>query len=171
MSFKSYRATPVDEGFELDQPRPLVFSGHAGLIARYISANPQAAAEPWKLCPGELHALAMPDLLVRDRMILFEDSHEEGVDCQWLQEVRGISSDTTEMMFCFTPLQIVGRQADKLIVCELQPRRTYAEDLSLDGGVMKLKGTWHWKKPHLSLGGVVLGSKAGVAAKPLISAG
>lgn len=170
MSFKSYRATPTENGFELDQPRPLVFSGPAGLIARYVQANPHDAGGPWKLCPGQLHALAMPDLLVRDRMIIFEDSHEDGVDCQWLQEIRGVSNTSTEMMFCFTPLQVVGRHADKITVTETKPRRTYAEDLSLDGGVLKPKGSWHWKKPHLALGGVVLGT-SGAASRPLISAG
>ena len=40
----------------------------------------------------------------------------------------------------------------------------YGEDLTLDGGVSNLQGTWCWRKPHLALGGVKVGPPAVAAS-------
>jgi hypothetical protein len=156
MSFKSYAwHSQPDHTLVLDDPQPLIFSGPHGLIARFVSCNPARAGEPWKLCAGELHALAFPDALVRDRAILFEQSIGDALELQWLQSIQGISGRRTEMMFSFTPLTVVHSRAP-LAIRPPTSERTYNEGLELEGGVLAPKGSWHWGRPHLALGGVVL---------------
>lgn len=157
MSFKSYAQTIQSDGrWLLTDPQPLMFSGRHGLIARFADRERDRAAEPWKLCPGELHALALPGALVRDRMIVFEQSDGLTLELLWLQDVRGVSGATTEMLFSFTPLT-VEQAHPLLLVKEPNVACAYGEDLTLDGGVTNSAGSWHWRKPHLALGGVRLG--------------
>jgi len=156
MSFKSYALHPQpDHTLLLDDPQPLVFSGSHGLIARFILADPLRASQPWRLCPGELHALAFPDKLVRDRGIFFEQVADDARELQWLQSVQGISGGRTEMMFSFSPIQVVG-SGPALTILAPATDRTYTEGLELEGGVLAPKGSWRWTRPHLALGGVVL---------------
>jgi hypothetical protein len=140
----------------LFDPQPLVFSGRQGLIARFVLGEPKRAASPWKLCPGELHALAFADTLVRDRLIVFEESEETSRSLMWLQEVHGVSAARTEMLFSFVPLIVEDRELTP-VVCRAIPYRIYREELVLDGGVFAPAGGWRWTRPHLALGGVVLG--------------
>jgi hypothetical protein len=157
MSFKSYAQTVQPDGsWHLTDPQPLVFSGRHGLIARFVGQEKDRASEPWKLCPGELHALALPGELICDRVIVFEQSGGETLELLWLQDVRGVSAATTEMMFSFTPLT-VEQTRPALRVKEPNVACAYGEDLTLDGGVANPTGSWHWRKPHLALGGVRLG--------------
>jgi hypothetical protein len=156
MSFKSYALRPQpDHSLVLDDPQPLVFSGVRGLIARFVQSSPSRAGRPWRLCPGELHALAFPDTLVRERAIFFEQVAEKGLELQWLQSVCGISGQRTEMMFSFTPVTLV-RAGPPIAILPKTAACTYNEGLELEGGVLAPKGSWHWGKPHLALGGVVL---------------
>jgi hypothetical protein len=156
MSFKSYalHAQP-DNAFILDDPQPLVFSGIHGLIARFVRSNPTRAGEPWKLCPGELHSLAFPDTLVRERAIFFEQVTETGLELQRLESVHGISGRKTEMMFSFSPV-ILLRAGLPLTIRFPETCRIYNEGLELEGGALATNGSWHWGRPHLALGGVVL---------------
>ena len=157
MSFNSYAQTIQSDGrWRLTDPQPLMFSGRHGLIARFVGQEKDRAAEAWKLCPGELHALALPGALVRDRVIVFEQADGETLVLLWLQDVRGVSSATTEMLFSFTPLT-VEQTRPEFLVKEPNVSCAYGEDLTLDGGVANLTGSWHWRKPHLALGGVRLG--------------
>lgn len=164
MSFKSYAQTIQPDGrWMLSSPLPLVFSGQNGLIARFIAREKYRAAAPWKLCPGELHSMALPGDLVRERIIVFEQSDGGGLELMWLQGVRGISAETTEMLFSFTPLTV--DQARPFIVVKTPNAAcSYGEDLTLDGGVSNPNGTWKWKKPHLALGGVKLGPPVALRA-------
>jgi hypothetical protein len=156
MSFKSYALHPQpNRTLVLDDPQPLVFSGPHGLIARFVLSDPARASEPWKLCAGELHALAFPDSLVRDRAILFEQATGGVLELQWLQSVQGISGQRTEMMFSFSPLTVI-HSCGPLAILPPTSARTYNEGLQLEGGVLAPKGSWHWGRPHLALGGVVL---------------
>lgn len=156
MSFKSYALHPQPEHtLVLQDPQPLIFSGLHGLMARFVQSNPSRASQPWKLCPGELHSLAFPDTLVRDRAIFFEQVAEKGLELQWLQSVLGISGQRTEMMFSFAPVTLV-HAGPPIAILRPTADRTYNEGLELEGGVLAPKGTWHWGKPHLALGGVVL---------------
>jgi len=156
MSFKSYALHPQpDQTIALVDPQPLVFSGIQGLIARFVRSEPARAGEPWRLCPGELHALAFPDTLIRDRAIFFEQVVETGLELQWLQSVQGVSGSRTEMMFSFSPVTVV-RSAASLVILPPTSDRIYTEGLELEGGVLAPKGSWHWGRPHLALGGVVL---------------
>ena len=98
----------------------------------------------------------MPDELGMDRVIVFEQTDGDKLELMWLQNVRGISSETTEMLFSFTPLR-VDRVKPMLLVQAPNAACAYGEDLTLDGGVTNLQGTWCWRKPHLALGGVKLG--------------
>ena len=159
MSFKSYaiRST-IDDLIILDDPQPLVFSGRNGLIAKFVLSEKNRAMNPWKLCVGELHAIAFPAKLVHDRAIVFEQSEDAERSLMWLQSISGISNSKTEMMFSFTPLAVVAQ--NPLTVQRSVVDRTYGEDLMLDGGVLSPDGPWIWKKPHLALGGVVLGTSA-----------
>ena len=157
MSFKSYAYVIQPDGrWLLNDPQPLVFSGRNGLIARFVEQEKKRAAEPWKLCPGEIHALALPGELVRERVIVFEQADGCVLELMWLRDIRGVSDTTTEMLFSFTPLVVVLARPH-LVVREPYAERAYGEDLTLDGGVANLQGTWHWRKPHLALGGVKLG--------------
>jgi len=167
MSFKSYaiRST-IDDLITLDDPQPLVFSGRNGLIAKFVLAEKERAMNPWKLCVGEIHAIAFAAKLVHDRAIVFEQSEDSDRSLMWLQSISGISNSKTEMMFSFIPLAVVA--PTPLTVRRANVDRTYGEDLMLDGGVLSPNGPWHWKKPHLALGGVVLGS---ASLKPLSSTG
>ena len=159
MSFKSYSVQSLEGGrLELSEPRPLVFSGRNGLIARFVQGEPRRAADAWKLCPGELHALAFAGLLVRDRLIVFEESDGATASYMWLQEVKGVSDARTEMLFSFVPLVLQHRGPP--LVCGIVRERTYNEDLVLDGGVNEPAASWHWCRPHLALGGVVCGGAA-----------
>ena len=156
MSFKSFMFQDLEGGrLLLTDPQPLVFSGRNGLIARFVLGEPTRAAEAWKLCPGELHALAFAGTLVRDRMIVFEENDGTTQSLMWLQEVKGVSEAQTEMMFSFVPLVLEHRGPP--IICRPVPQRTYNEDLKLDGGVDGPGASWRWCKPHLALGGVVCG--------------
>jgi len=167
MSFKSYaiRST-VDDLITLDDPQPLVFSGRHGLIAKFVLSEKQRAMNPWKLCVGEIHAIAFAAKLVHDRAIVFEQSEDAERSLMWLQSISGISNSKTEMMFSFTPLAVVAQ--NPLMVRRSTVDRSYGEDLMLDGGVLSPDGAWVWKKPHLALGGVVLGS---ASLRPLASTG
>lgn len=161
MGFKSYAYhEQVDGSLTLDDPQPLVLSGPNGLIARYVLANGEKARGPWKLCPGELHALAMVETLVRDRVIVFELVEENQLELLELLSVNGLSSDRTDLMVSFSPLTVV-QPAGPLTVRRSEVGRTYGEDLTLDGGVDAPKAKWRWTKPHLALGGVVLQPAAG----------
>jgi len=156
MSFKSYALHPQpDHTLLLADPQPLVFSGPQGLIARFVLSDPERAGEPWKLCAGELHALAFPSLLVRERAIFFEQANGGALELQWLQGVQGISGQRTEMMFSFSPLTVV-RSRGALVILPPTSDCTYNEGLQLEGGVLLPDGSWHWGRPHLALGGVVL---------------
>jgi hypothetical protein len=156
MSFKSYALHPQpDHTLVLQDPQPLVFSGPHGLIARFVLSDPARASDPWKLCAGELHALAFPSLLVRDRAIFFEQTAGNKLELQWLQCVQGVSGRQTEMMFSFSPLTVV-HSVGSLVVRPPTSDCTYNEGLQLEGGVLSPNGSWHWGRPHLSLGGVVL---------------
>ena len=156
MSFKSYALHPQpDHAIALDDPQPLIFSGPHGLIARFVRSDPTRAGQPWRLCPGELHSLAFPERLVRDRAILFEQSAGGILELQWLQSVHGISGQRTEMMFSFSPLTVVSTGVS-LAVLPPTSGRTYNEGLELEGGVLAPHGSWRWTLPHLALGGVVL---------------
>ncbi|AHF93740.1 hypothetical protein OpiT1DRAFT_05380 [Opitutaceae bacterium TAV1] len=156
MSFKSCALHPQPDGsIVLDDPQPLVFSGRHGLIARFVATEPQRASEPWKLCPGELHALAMPGVLVRDRAIFFEEVDGGRRQLQQLQGIHGVSAQRTEMLFSLMPL-IVEHENAPLRIRIPDTGCTYNEELDLDGGVLQPEGPWRWAKPHLALGGVVL---------------
>jgi hypothetical protein len=166
MSFKSYALHPQpDHTLSLDDPQPLVFSGPHGLIARFVRSDPTRASEPWKLCTGELHALAFPDLLVRDRAILFEQVTGGVLEFQRLESVQGISGRRTEMMFSFSPLRVV-RSSVSLVILPPTSGCIYNEGLQLEGGVLSPNGSWHWGRPHLALGGVVLQPPAVPPAHP-----
>ena len=167
MSFKSYaiRST-IDDLITLDDPQPLVFSGRHGLIAKFVLSEKERAMNPWKLCVGEIHAIAFPAKLLHDRAIVFEQSADAARSLMWLQSISGISNSKTEMMFSFIPLAVVAQ--NPLTIRRAAVDRTYGEDLMLDGGVLSPDGPWHWKKPHLALGGVVLGS---ATLNPLASTG
>jgi hypothetical protein len=174
MSFKSFSVQTLDgDRLALSDPQPLVFSGRHGLIARFVLGEPKRAASPWKLCPGELHALAFASTLVRDRLIAFEESEETKRSLMWLQEVQGISGARTEMLFSFAPL-IVEDRGLMPVVCRAIPYRIYREELVLDGGVFAPTADWRWTRSHLALGGVVLGQSvrrmpAGLEAGPPVA--
>jgi hypothetical protein len=166
MSFKSYaiHSTRADL-ITLDDPQPLMFSGRNGLIAKFVLSEKDRAMRPWKLCVGEIHAIAFVEKLVRDRAIIFEQSEDSARSLMWLQSIAGISNAKTEMMFSFTPLAVVGQ--NPLTVRRGAVDCSYGEDLMLDGGVLNPDGPWHWKKPHLALGGVVLGTRErGLSSAP-----
>jgi hypothetical protein len=166
MSFKSYALHPrPDHTLALDDPQPLVFSGPKGLIARFVRSNPARAGQPWKLCPGELHALAFPDTLIRDRAIFFEQVSEQRIELQWLQSVQGVSGSRTEMMFSFSPVTVVPSRA-LLSILPPTSDRIYTEGLELEGGVLAPEGSWHWGHPHLALGGVVLQPASAGSSNP-----
>jgi len=167
MSFKSYAIRSAhDDLITLDDPEPLVFSGRNGLIAKFVLAEKDRAMNPWKLCVGEIHAIAFAAKLVHDRAIVFEQAEDSERSLMWLQSISGISNAKTEMMFSFIPLAVLSQ--NPLTVRRASIDRTYGEDLMLDGGVLSPNGPWHWKKPHLALGGVVLGS---ASLRPLASTG
>lgn len=167
MSFKSYAIrTTRDDLITLDDPQPLMFSGRKGLIAKFVLSEKNRAMSPWKLCVGEIHALAFPAKLLHDRAIVFEQAEDSERSLMWLQSISGISNSKTEMMFSFMPLAVVNQ--NPLTVQRAAVDRSYGEDLMLDGGVLSPEGPWLWKKPHLALGGVVLGSSTLI---PLASTG
>ena len=170
MSFKSYARTIQPDGrWMLSAPQLLVFSGKKGLIARFVGQEKQRASMAWKLSPEELHALALPAAPGRDRVVVFEQTDASGLELMWLQYVRGISAETTEMLFSFTPLRVEHVQP-LLLVREPNAACTYGEDLTLDGGVTNPAGSWNWRKPHLALGGVKVGPPAAAGlAKPSAS--
>ena len=156
MSFKSYAChTLADGALEFTDPQPLVFSGRHGLIARFVLAEKERAAAPWKLCPGELQALAFPAGFTGDRALVFEEATDTTLELQWLQSIHGVSGTRTEMLFSLLPLT-VEHAGNPLRVRHPAVDRTYAEELILDGGVHAPEGPWRWCKPHLALGGVVL---------------
>lgn len=156
MSFKSYALSRRDDGsIELTDPHPVMFSGPQGLIAKFVRAEPARAGEPWKLLPAEVHALVPLPGSSEDRLIVFEQTAENTVELQWLQSISGVSAGRTEMMFSFRPLA-TEPAASGLRVRVPAINRTYAEELTLDGGVLAPNGPWRWCSPHLSLGGVVL---------------
>ena len=157
MSFKSYAQTIQTDGrWMLSSPQALTFSCKDGLIARFIAREKARAATAWKLSPDELHGLASPADPVRERVIVFQQADGGGLELMWLQNVRGISAETTEMLFSFTPLT-VDQLRPFIVVKVPNASCSYGEDLTLDGGVSNPNGTWKWKKPHLALGGVKLG--------------
>jgi hypothetical protein len=158
MSFKSYAIqTPSSDLVILTDPQPLVFSGRNGLIAKFVLSEKDRAMNPWKLCPGEIHALAFAGKLLHDRAIMFEQAEDAERSLMWLQSISGISNAKTEMMFSLIPLAVVAQ--NPLTVRRANVDCVYGEDLMLDGGVLNPTGPWHWKKPHLALGGVVLGKR------------
>lgn len=167
MSFKSYTIRSVtNDLITLDDPKPLMFSGRNGLIAKFVLSEKDRAMRPWKLCVGEVHALAFPAKLLHDCAIVFEQSEDADRSLMWLQSISGISNAKTEMMFSFMPLAVVSQ--NPLMVRRASVDRAYGEDLMLDGGVLSPNGPWNWKKPHLALGGVVLGASS---LSPLASTG
>jgi hypothetical protein len=157
MSFKSYAVTPLPDGsLLLDDPQPLIFSGRHGLIARFVLSAGERARARWALCAGELHALSSPALQVGERMIVFEQAEENAIELLALKVVQGCSAERTEMMFSFQALHVLSR-APRLCVEELDTGRTYVEELSLEGGVYAPAASWHWRRAHLALGGVLCG--------------
>jgi hypothetical protein len=155
MSFKSYAVTALPEGgLLLDDPQPLVFSGRHGLIARFVLSAGERAQSRWALCAGELHALSSPALQLGERMIVFEQSEDNAIELLALKVIQGCSAERTEMMFSFEALHVL-RRAPRLCVEELDTGRTYIEELSLEGGVYAPAASWHWRRPHLALGGVL----------------
>jgi hypothetical protein len=157
MSFKSYAIRSEADGLiVLDDPQPLVFSGRNGIIAKFVLGEKDRAMRPWKLCVGEIHAIAFAAGLVHDRAIVFEQSEDAERSVMWLQSISGISNAKTEMMFQFLPLAVVSQ--NPLTLKRGLVDKTYGEDLMLDGGVLSPNGSWHWRKPHLALGGVVVGN-------------
>ena len=167
MSFKSFSVQSLDgDRLALSDPQPLVFSGPRGLIARFVLGESQRAVGYWRLCPGELHALAFADTLVRDRIIVFEENEEMTPSLMWLQDVQGISATRTEMLFSFVPL-IVEDRGPAPVICRAIPYRIYREELVLDGGVFATTADWRWTRPHLALGGVVLGRGAAPERAPI----
>lgn len=169
MSFKSYALHPqLDHTLVLDDPQPLVFSGLHGLIARFVLSDPARASEPWRLCAGELHALAFSAGLVRDRAIFFEQATGGVLELQWLQCVQGVSGRRTEMMFSFSPVKLV-HSCVPLAILPPSSGCTYTEGLQLEGGVLAPAGSWHWGRPHLALGGVVMQPLGARTARPLAS--
>lgn len=159
MSFKSYALrSDNDRLIVLEDPQPLVFSGRNGLIAKFVLREKERAMQPWKLCVGEIHAIAFPAGLVRDRAIVFEQAEDAERSLMWLQSVSGISNAKTEMMFQFMPLAVVTQ--NPLTVKIPETAKIYGEDLMLEGGVLAPNGSWRWQKPHLALGGVVVGAQA-----------
>ncbi len=157
MSFKSYAAHRLSDGAcTLEDPQPLVFSGPHGLIARFGLSNPLRASDPWRLCAGELHAIAFPERLVRDRTIVFEQVIDDALELQALESVQGVSGRRTEMVFNFSPLAVVS--AHGVLAIRRDPvARTRSETLDLDGGVLAPQGSWRWTRSHLALGGVTPG--------------
>lgn len=168
MSFKSYALHSQPDGtWAIDDPEPLVLSGRHGLIARFVQSNPERAGRPWALCPGELHALAFPERLLRDRAIFFEQLTGDGLRLQRLQGIHGVSGRRTEMMLSFSPVTMV---------CSGHPRKIrraagqiYNEGLELDGGVLAPTGSWRWGRPHLAIGSVVLSPPSPRRAYGMIS--
>lgn len=161
MSFKSYAVQiQADGSLLLTDPQPLTFSGRNGLIARFTLAGGKGAEDTWRLCPGEVHALALPELQLGDRMIVFEQSEDASLEVLELQAINGLSGSSTEMMFSFGLLNVI-RGEGPLCVKPAPGSKTYTEELALDGGRDDPKGNWRWKKPHLAIGGVMVGG-AGV---------
>ena len=166
MSFKSYAIRSEADGLVvLDDPQPLVFSGRNGIIAKFVLSEKDRAMSPWKLCVGEIHSIAYVAGLVHDRAIVFEQAEDQERSVMWLKSVSGISNSKTEMMFQFVPVAVVSQAP--LTVRLAGADKAYGEDLMLDGGVLSPNGSWHWKKPHLALGGVVVGKN--MADKPVPS--
>lgn len=168
MSFKSYAVTTLPDGsLLLDDPQPLVFSGRQGLIARFVLSAGERAQNRWALCSGELHALSSPALQMGERMIVFEQAEENALELLALKMIHGCSAERTDMMFSFQGLRVRTR-APRLCVEGTDTRRTYVEELSLEGGVFALAASWHWRRPHLALGGVLCGGDSTPRlAKPL----
>lgn len=158
MSFKSYAFCRDSDGSQvLSDPEPLVFSGRQGLIARFVLGTAKRTEQPWRLCPGELHALALPALQLRERLIVFEQAEANTLELLVLEDIHGLSHERTEMMFRFRPLRLLGC-VPQLRVGEPAANRVYTEELSLDGGVTAPTASWRWRRTHLALGGVVCGS-------------
>lgn len=158
MSFKSYAFQGQPDGsLWLGDPQPLVFSGRQGLIARFVLAAGGRAEKPWRLCPGELHTLATPALQLHERLIVFEQTENETLELLVLEAVHGVSTERTDMMFRFRPLEVLSR-APQLHVRHFDGGKVYTEELSLEGGLMAPAASWHWRRPHLALGGVVCGA-------------
>lgn len=157
MSFKSYAVTALPDGsLLLDDPQPLVFSGRQGLIARFVLSAGERAQSRWALCAGELHALSSPALQLGERAIVFEQAEENSIELLALKMIHGCSAERTDMMFSFQGLRVLTR-SPQLCVEGLDTRRTYVEELSLEGGVFAPGASWHWRRPHLALGGVLCG--------------
>lgn len=168
MSFKSYASqTPSADLIILTDPQPLMFSGRNGLIAKFVLGEKDRAGKPWKLCPGEIHAFAFAERLLRDRIIVFEQAEDSDRSLMWLQSISGISNAKTEMMFSFLPLAVVSQ--NPLTVRRAKVDCAYGEDLMLDGGVFNPTGPWIWKKPHLALGGVVLSNRAAAPVPAVVT--
>ena len=108
MSFKSYAIRSEAGGLvTLDDPQPLVFSGGNGIIARFVLSEKERAMSPWKLCVGEIHAIAYARGLVHNRAIVFEQWEDHDRSVLWLKSITGISNAKTEMMFQFVPVAVV----------------------------------------------------------------
>jgi hypothetical protein len=157
MSFKSYEISALPDGsLRLHDPEPLVFSGKNGLIARFVLTAGERAQERWMLSPGELHAVAIPDLPSASRLIVFEPAAHDRAELLELDVIHGTSGERTEMMFAFHALDVEAR-LPSLVVRRRSDNTTYIEELSLEGGAFAPAGTWRWRRPHLALGGVVCG--------------
>ncbi len=157
MSFKSYAVTTTPNGsLLLEDPQPLVLSGPNGLIARFILSAGERAHSRWTLCPGELHAAALPGLQTGARMIVFEQSTAAESEMLVLDAIYGTSAERTEMMFSFHAVDVTTR-VPVVVVCERTDGTTYIEELTLEGGVFAPAAHWNWRRPHLHLGGVVCG--------------
>jgi hypothetical protein len=161
MGFKSYACHEQPDGvLTLDDPQPLVLSGPKGLIACHVLGAGENGRGPWKLCAGELHALAKVDVRAHGRLIVFEQAEDDRLEVLELKAINGLSSQRTDLMLSFSPLIVIQASAP-LTVRRSEINRTYGEDLTLDGGIDAPKEKWRWTKPHLALGGVVLGPAAG----------
>lgn len=160
MSFKTYAIHVQPDGtLGLDDPHPLRFSGPKGLIAKFVLTCWQRGEERWQLSSAELHALASPEWKNRQRLIVFEQSEETKLERLAVESVQGISTQQTDMMFTFRPLQAVARVGD-VATWRARSDKTYTEGLMLEGGVSGPTGSWRWGRPHMALGGVVCGGTA-----------
>lgn len=159
MSFKSYATQALPDGsLVLEDPQPLIFSGKQGLIARFVLAEGDRAQEAWRLCAGEVHALAAPMLQTGERMIVFEQTEGDTLELLVLEAIHGVSTKQTEMLFTFRPLVVLSR-TPRLCARHAEGGKIYSERLSLDGGALAPAASWRWQKPHLALGGVVCGAE------------
>lgn len=157
MSFKSYAVTETADGaWQLHDPKPLIFSGRHGIIARYLFTK-KDPPETVRLTPVDIHQLAAITT-EQHRIIAFEQAEDSELEILQLESISGTTGLKTEMLFSFRPLSLVGVHGAVPTVRLPTSARTYTEELVLDGGTSSPNGSWRWRKQHLALGGVVCGS-------------